>query len=108
MSGMIGSIQKKLGSLLINYAIYVVLFVLVATISIKDPNFLSIGSLRNILLSSSTKLILALGSAMVLVSGGVDLSTGRVVGLAAVLSASMLQVVDYPRRFFPELTQLPL
>ncbi|WP_141736791.1 galactose/methyl galactoside ABC transporter permease MglC [Oligoflexus tunisiensis] len=100
--------QKRVLSFLIDNAIYVVLALLVAGISIQDPNFLSFGSLRNILLSSSTKLILALGSAMVLISGGVDLSAGRVVGLAAVLAASLLQIQDYPRRFYPELEQWPL
>lgn len=99
---------KKLGDLSLSYAIYLVLFVLVAAISIQEPEFLSLGSLRNILLSSSTKVIIALGSAFVLVSGGVDLSAGRVVGMAAVLSASMLQIPEYSRRFYPELAQVPL
>ncbi|HET9241643.1 MAG TPA: galactose/methyl galactoside ABC transporter permease MglC [Oligoflexus sp.] len=105
---MMNSFQKRILTFLLENAIYVVLVLLVAGISIQDPNFLSFGSLRNILLSSSTKLILALGSAMVLISGGVDLSAGRVVGFAAVLSASMLQIEDYPRRFYPALSQLPL
>jgi methyl-galactoside transport system permease protein len=105
---MMNTFQKRILTFLLENAIYVVLVLLVAGISIQDPNFLSLGSLRNILLSSSTKLILALGSAMVLISGGVDLSAGRVVGFAAVLSASMLQIEDYPRRFYPALSQLPL
>lgn len=105
---MMNTFQKRVLTFLLENAIYVVLVLLVAGISIQDPNFLSLGSLRNILLSSSTKLILALGSAMVLISGGVDLSAGRVVGFAAVLSASMLQIEDYPRRFYPALSQLPL
>jgi methyl-galactoside transport system permease protein len=105
---MMNTFQKRVLTFLLENAIYVVLVLLVAGISIQDPNFLSFGSLRNILLSSSTKLILALGSAMVLISGGVDLSAGRVVGFAAVMSASLLQIEDYPRRFYPELSQLPL
>lgn len=105
---MINTFQKRILTFLLENAIYVVLVLLVVGISIQDPNFLSLGSLRNILLSSSTKLILALGSAMVLISGGVDLSAGRVVGFAAVLSASMLQIEDYPRRFYPALSQVPL
>jgi methyl-galactoside transport system permease protein len=105
---MMNTFQRRVLSFLIDNAIYVVLALLVAGISIQDPNFLSFGSLRNILLSSSTKLILALGSAMVLISGGVDLSAGRVVGLAAVLAASLLQIPDYPRRFYPGMEQWPL
>lgn len=92
----------------VQHAIYLVLLLLVVIIAIKEPSFLSWSSLRNILLSSSTRVIIALGAAFVLVSGGVDLSLGRVVGLAAVLSASMLQIPDYARRFYPDLPELPL
>jgi methyl-galactoside transport system permease protein len=99
---------KKVGQFILEYAIYLVLIVLVVGISITEPGFLSLASLRNILLSSATKSIVAMGVAFVLVSGGVDLSVGRVVGLAAVISASMLQIPDYARRFYPALPQLPL
>lgn len=99
---------KRLYDWTIEYAIYLVLIGLIVTISIEDPSFVSASSLRNILLSSSTRIIIALGTAFVLVSGGVDLSVGRVVGLAAVLSASFLQNLDYPRRFYPDLDALPL
>lgn len=92
----------------LHYGIYLVLFLLIASIAISEPSFLSTASLRNILLSSSTRLIMALGIAFVLISGGVDLSAGRVVGLAAVISASMLQAADYSRKFYPDLMPLPL
>ncbi len=105
---MVRSTWKKVEGFSVQYAIYLVLLVLIAAIAIKEPGFLSLGSLRNIMLSSSTKVILALGSAFVLISGGVDLSAGRVVGMAAVVAASMLQIPDYARRFFPELMTLPL
>jgi methyl-galactoside transport system permease protein len=89
-------------------AIYIVLIVLIAAIAISDPRFLSVTSIRDILLQSSTRAIIALGAAFVLITGGVDLSAGRVVGLTAVVSASMLQTEDYARRFFPDLPHLPL
>jgi methyl-galactoside transport system permease protein len=100
--------MKRLYDWTIEYAIYLVLLALILTITVQDPSFLSLSSLRNILLSSSTRIIIALGTAFVLVSGGVDLSVGRVVGLAAVLSASFLQTMTYPRRFYPDLEALPL
>ena len=106
--GRLGEDVKKLSQWVLDYAIYLVLLVLVVGISLTEPGFLSLVSLRNILLSSSTKAIVAMGVAFVLVSGGVDLSVGRVVGLAAVLSASMLQTADYARRFYPALPELPL
>ncbi|WP_438448901.1 galactose/methyl galactoside ABC transporter permease MglC [Gorillibacterium sp. sgz5001074] len=89
-------------------AIYIVLIVLIVGIAIKDPNFLSVTTFRDILLQNSTKAIIALGAAFILITGGTDLSSGRVVGLTAVVSASMLQASDYPRRFFPNLGELPM
>ncbi len=80
-------------------AIYVILVLLVVGIALYDPNFLGVQTLRDILLQNSTRAIIALGAAFVLITGGTDLSAGRVVGLTAVISASMLQVSDYPQRF---------
>lgn len=99
---------KKIKHFLSQNAIYIVLLVLIIAIAFKDPRFLSVATVRDILLQSSTRAIIALGAAFVLITGGVDLSAGRVVGLTAVLSASMLQIADYPRRFFPDLPQLNL
>lgn len=89
-------------------AIYFVLVLLVLGITLQDPNFLSLGTLRNILLNTATRTIIALGIGGILITGGVDLSAGRIVGLAAVLSASLLQTPEYSRRFFPDLPQLPI
>ncbi|NRS50245.1 galactose/methyl galactoside ABC transporter permease MglC [Brevibacillus sp. HB2.2] len=99
---------KQVQSFVTQNAIYIVLVLLIAGIAIYDPNFLSITTLRDILMQSSTRAIIALGAAFVLITGGTDLSAGRVVGLTAVISASMLQTQDYPRRFFPDLPDLPL
>ncbi|MCT4565647.1 MAG: galactose/methyl galactoside ABC transporter permease MglC [Maledivibacter sp.] len=100
--------SKKTKEILFQNAIYIVLAVLVIVIAICDSRFLSLVCLRDILLQSSTRVIIALGVSFILITGGVDLSSGRVVGLAAVLSASMLQTGDYIRRFFPDLPKLPL
>jgi len=106
MTGVIN--QQKVRSFLSQNAIYIVLVALVVMIAIWDPRFLSFTVLRDILLQSSTRTIIALGAAFVLITGGVDLSTGRVVGLTAVLSASMLQTQEYSQRFYPDLGELPL
>ena len=89
-------------------AIFLVLILLILGIAIQDVNFLSLSSFRNILLNISTRTIIALGIGGILITGGVDLSAGRLVGLAAVLSASLLQTPEYSRRFFPDLPTLPL
>ncbi|WP_338707903.1 galactose/methyl galactoside ABC transporter permease MglC [Paenibacillus amylolyticus] len=89
-------------------AIFIVLILLIIGIAIADPNFLAFSTLRDILQQSSTRAIIALGAAFILVTGGVDLSAGRVVGLTAVVSASMLQIDEYANRFFPDLPHLPV
>ncbi len=100
--------MRKTSDYLMQHAIYIVLIVLTVAIAVYDPRFMSVTTIRDILLQSSTRAIIALGAAFVLITGGVDLSTGRVVGLTAVLSASMLQVADYSRRFYPDMPDLPI
>jgi methyl-galactoside transport system permease protein len=90
------------------YAIYLVFIVLILIIAIKEPSFLSLQNFRNILSMSATRIIIAMGMGGILITGGVDLSAGRQVGLAAVFSASLLQTLEYPRRMYPDLPLLPL
>ncbi|MDR3145042.1 MAG: galactose/methyl galactoside ABC transporter permease MglC [Treponema sp.] len=90
------------------YAIYFVFVALVLIIAIREPSFLSLNNFRNILSMSATRIIIAMGMGAILITGGVDLASGRMVGLAAVLSASLLQTADYSRRMYPELPILPL
>ena len=100
--------MNKLKTFLTEHAIYVVLVVLTVAIAIYNPKFISIDVFRDILMQSSTRVIIALGAAFVLITGGVDLSAGRMVGFSAVISASMLQTADYSRLFYPGLPQLAL
>lgn len=100
--------ENRIKDLFTQYAIYVVLILLIIGITIIDPTFISLRVFRDILVQSSTRIIVALGAALVILIGGADLSAGRLVGLAAVVSASLLQMPDYPRRFFPDMPQLPL
>ena len=90
------------------YAIYFVFIALILVIAIREPSFLSLKNFRNILSMSATRIIIAMGMGAILITGGVDLSAGRMVGLAAVLSASMLQTLEYSRRMYPDLQVLPL
>lgn len=102
------SIGVKVYRLLSDNAIFSALILLVLVITAIEPSFLSFDLFRNVLIHNSTRLIVALGAAFSILTAGADLSSGRMVGLAAVLSASMLQSSDYPRLFYPTLPQLPL
>ena len=83
--------KSSLSKWLVDNVIYVVLILLVVGIVSASPDFLSMTNLINILSQSSSRIIIALGVAGILITAGTDLSAGRMVGLAAVISASMLQ-----------------
>ncbi|MFZ5813787.1 MAG: galactose/methyl galactoside ABC transporter permease MglC [Bacillota bacterium] len=100
--------KKRIQSLLMNNAIYLILLALLAMIIIISPDFVSIINFRNILAQASTRVIIALGVGGILIAQGTDLSAGRLVGLTAVISASMLQAADYAYRMYPNLPQLPI
>ena len=100
--------SKTINNLLTNYAIIIAMVVLVCIICVLQPRFMQIRVVLDIMTQSSTKLIIALGICFTLIIAGCDLSAGRIVGLAAVVSTSMLQTPDYANRFFPDLAQLPL
>lgn len=97
---------KRAQSFITQNAIYIVLVILIMGIALYEPAFISVNTLRDILIQSSTRIIIALGVAFILITAGTDLSAGRVVGFTAVISASMLQIPDYSRRFFPDLPQV--
>jgi len=100
--------DKRLWKLLSENAIFaamvVVVLVITAYASYADLGaFLTLGNFKNILIHNSTRLIVAMGAAFAILTAGADLSAGKMVGLAAVLSASMLQAADYLRLFYPNL-----
>ena len=93
-------------NLILNNALYIVLFLMIIFFIIKEPSFLSFKNFTNILSQASTRGILALGVAGLIVLQGTDLSAGRILGLTAIISASLLQSVTYTARMYPNLPQL--
>ena len=100
---------EKVANFLLNYALYIILVIILATVCILRPNFLDVTNILNIIKQSSTKGILALGCAGLIVLAGTDLSIGRILGVCAAVTASLVQSVTYASRMFPQITeQLPV
>lgn len=100
---------KDIGEKLLNYALYIILGIIIVVIVIIEPRFLSMSNFTKILVQASTRGILALGVAGLIVLAGTDLSVGRIVGLCAAVSASLLQSVTYASRMYKGITEpLPL
>lgn len=100
--------KAKVVSFLLNYALLIVLLLMVIFFIIKEPTFLSFKNFTNILSQASTRGILALGVAGLIVLQGTDLSAGRILGFTAIVSSSLLQSATYASRMYPNLPVLPL
>lgn len=100
--------KERISEWTMNNAIYLVLIALLIVIIIISPDFVSFRNFKNILAQASTRIIMALGVGAIIIAKGTDLSLGRQVGLAAVMSASMLQAGDYAYRMYPDLPVLPI
>lgn len=74
---------------------FYLLLVLCVGLSAGSPYFLTAGNLTNILLQTSVVLIVALGMTLVILTEGIDLSLGPVLGLSAVVMA-LLAVSGWP------------
>ena len=76
--------------------IFVALVALVAMFALLDENFLSPGNLTNIVLQYSYILILAIGMALVIIGGHIDLSVGSLVAFTGAVSAVVVIRQDMP------------
>lgn len=93
---------------MMNYALYLIMLLIIAVIAVISPKFLSLRVLTDILTQSSTRILVALGCMFIIVSGSADLSGGRVVGFTAVVAGSLAQTSDYYIKFWPNLPELPI
>ncbi|GHV44185.1 galactoside transport system permease protein MglC [Synergistales bacterium] len=107
-SGAMSGKSAKYGNFLLSYAIYIILLLIFFGMVVVEPGLLTFRNLLFILSQASTRVILALGVAGIIVLGCTDLSLGRAVGLAGIMTASLLQSVAYERRIFPNMPELPI
>ncbi|MCG8571987.1 MAG: ABC transporter permease [Spirochaetes bacterium] len=70
---------------------FIFLILLVAVFSFTGKNFFSLVNFQNIIHLSAIFLLLAAAETFVIITGGIDLSVGFVMGLSSVLSAVIMQ-----------------
>ena len=100
--------RERRNRFFINNAIYFVVLLMVMVIIYYEPKFASFRNFSYILAQSATRIIMALGVAGIIVLGGTDLSVGRMIGMSAVVCASLLQNVNSSRRIYPDMAELPI
>ena len=92
---------------ILNNALYILMLAFCIYTAIQKPNFLSLGSLGNLIVQVAAYLPMALGIAGCIVLTGTDLSAGRVAGLTAAVTGAFLQRTDFANKmlsFLPAVT----
>lgn len=72
------------------------LLLISGVLSFLSPHFLTVGNLMNILRQSAVNALLALGVLLPILTGGIDLSVGSVMGFSMCLMAYMAVILKWP------------
>jgi len=88
---------------ILNNALYILMLLFCIYTAFHSPNFISMGSLGNLLVQVAAYLPMALGIAGCIVLTGTDLSAGRISGLTAAIAGVFLQKSDFVNKMFQNL-----
>src|SRR6476659_3043626 len=80
----------KLPRAVSSYAIFIAIAIEVIVLALATDTFLTAENLMNVLRQISFPAIVAAGMTFVILTGGIDLSVGAVVGLSGVVCAGLL------------------
>ena len=78
-----------------SYSLYLAFLVIFIVFSLLNENFLSINNILNIIVQSAIIAIIAVGQTMVILTSGIDLSVGSIVG-AVGIGIGLLMVAGLP------------
>lgn len=73
-----------------NTGLVILLIILMVIFTVGSPNFLNLVNIRNILVQNAHVAIVSMAVAIIMISGGTDLSIGYQMALASVISAKMM------------------
>lgn len=76
---------------LLRFQSLLALAVMVLALSVTTDQFLTVSNLRNILQQISVNLCLSIGMTLVILTGGIDLSVGAILGLAGAMAAGLFK-----------------
>jgi inositol transport system permease protein len=102
----LGVTGEAIRGVLSRYGIFFIFAAMLVVASLLSPAFLTLTNITNVIRQMSIIGLIALGVTGVIVSGGIDLSSGSVVGVACVVAASLAQTPD--RAFYPSLAGHPV
>jgi ribose/xylose/arabinose/galactoside ABC-type transport system permease subunit len=77
-------------SLLVDYGIWAALIIAIAVAAVSAPNFLSASNIHDLMSAMAVLGIVSVGQTIVILSGGIDLSVGMLMGLVTVLANGIM------------------
>ena len=83
--------RRRIGSVLGKFGVYIALVVMFVAMSFASPTFLTATNIFNIFKQNAVIGIIAVGMTFVIVTGGIDLSVGAIVAMAACFGTSLAQ-----------------
>ena len=86
----------KIRRILSRYGIYIVLFVMIAFFTYESPAFMTRENIFNIFRQVSVVGIAAVGMTFVMLTGGIDLSVGSIIGVTGIITASLMVMGLHP------------
>jgi len=94
-------LDKKLGSFgklkaMSEFSVFIALLIMILIMSFASPYFLKINNVMNVLSQISRYGIIAVGMSLIIISGGIDLSVGYVVGFSACMYAFFSSIGSVP------------
>lgn len=83
--------SKSLGEFLLDQRAFIALIILIIVFAAMSPTFLAPDNLITMSRHVAYNAILALGMLLVIITGGIDLSVGSIVGLTGIVAGNMLK-----------------
>ncbi|PYF84121.1 monosaccharide ABC transporter membrane protein (CUT2 family) [Marinomonas alcarazii] len=84
-----------------------IMFEILGWIFVGQSFLMNMSRLQIIILQVSVIGIIAIGVTMIIITGGIDLSSGSVVAMSAMIAATFAQSSSWPKVISPSLTDLP-
>ena len=77
----------------------IALIIVIIIVGLTTDRFFTPGNLRNLMLQVSIVSLVAIGSTLVIIAGGIDLSPGSAIALLTMILASMIKFLGIPAPF---------
>jgi ribose/xylose/arabinose/galactoside ABC-type transport system permease subunit len=90
------AVKLRLKFYIRQYALLLILLVMVVVLSYVSPSFLSVNNFMNIFRQISFVGIAAMGMTFVIIAGGIDLSIGGIAACAGVITSSLIKEFSVP------------